>query len=46
MSFEFGNHSIDFGVVEFRAVGCEFKRHDAHPRMLVTSAERVERNLC
>jgi hypothetical protein len=28
VSFEFGNHSIDFGVVEFRAVGCEFKRHD------------------
>jgi hypothetical protein len=38
VSFEFGNHPIDLCVVQFRVVGREFKRHDVHPRMLVTSA--------
>ena len=34
---------IDFCVVQFGAVGREFKRHDVHLRMLVASAKSVER---
>ena len=46
LSFELqchlSDHAIDFCVVDFRAICCEFKCHDVHPRMLVTFAERVE----